>query len=108
MEEGLLVFDDNPDHNLDTKVALAAARYKRKFGTTPNTCYVHPSAEPAGPVGCVEVKPLSTVLKHHFWIGRETPLSHKLHGDERDDAALERVREALLHRDGGAGQMALL
>ena len=108
MEEGLLVFDDNPGHDLDTKVALAAARYKRKFGTTPNTCYVHPSAEPAGPVGCVEVKPLSTVLKDHFWIGCETPLSHKLHGDERDDEALDAVREVLCSRTGGAGQMALL
>ena len=35
-------------------------------------------------------------------------LSHKLHGDERDDEALDAVREVLCSRTGGAGQMALL
>lgn len=36
-------------------------------------------------------------------------LSHRLHGDERDDDALERVREAVsVPRDLVAGQLVLL
>lgn len=36
-------------------------------------------------------------------------LSHRLHGDERDDAALERVREVMVQpRELAVGQLALL
>jgi len=85
MKIGLLWYDDSPK-TLAQKVALAVVAYKRKFGEMPTTCYVNPcqfprpSGWPEGGeiiaaqmlVGPVEVAPLQTVLKHHFWIGRET------------------------------------
>jgi len=39
---------------------------------------------------------------------RELALSYTPHGDERDDEALDAVREVLCSRTGGAGQLALL
>lgn len=76
MNEGLLWYDDDPKRDLPRKVALAAARYAQKHGgVAPDTCYVHPSAL-AGTgggvsVGGVRVRALPTVLRHHFWVGRE-------------------------------------
>ena len=71
MNIGLLWFDDSPK-TLAQKVALATVAYRRKFGEMPTTCFVHPSAsEEKQQVGPVEVAPLSTVLKYHFWIGKE-------------------------------------
>ena len=70
MREGLLWYDDSPKTPAQ-KVALAAIAYRRKFGEMPNACYVHPSAsEEKQQVGPVEVAPLSSVLKYHFWIGQ--------------------------------------
>ena len=80
MIEGLLWFDDDPFRDLAHKIALAAARYRKKFGAPPNVCYVHPSASPVERVGGVEVKPLPTVLVHHFWIGCEVLCSEPYAG----------------------------
>ena len=73
MKTGLLWFDGDPKHDLAHTVALAAARYRQKFGCVPNVCYVHKSAvlPGTGHVGNIEVKPLPTVLRYHFWIGCE-------------------------------------
>jgi hypothetical protein len=71
MKEGLLWFDDST-RSLAHKVALAAVAYRRKFGILPNKCYVNPSTITAPQmVGVVEVEPLATVLRCHFWVGRE-------------------------------------
>ena len=81
MREGLLWYDDNPGRDLAEKIAPAVRRYRRKFGTAPNVCYVHAStlaaaSEPGGngherEVGGVLVASLPSVLRHHFWLGRE-------------------------------------
>ena len=81
MKEGLLWYDDNPGRDLAEKIGRAARRYRQKFGTTPDVCYVHPSVlSPGGTsggngkthkVGGVLVEPLPSVLRHHFWVGRE-------------------------------------
>ena len=78
MKEGLLWYDDNPGRNLAEKIGRAARRYRQKFGTAPDTCYVHPSTLSGAPppdggrkVAGVCVSPLPTVLRHHFWVGRE-------------------------------------
>jgi len=80
---GLLWYDDNPGRDLAEKVGRAARRYRQKFGTSPDVCYVHPSAlndnastklSASGrvrKVGEVRVAPLPTVLQHHFWLGQE-------------------------------------
>lgn len=73
MKEGLLWYDDDPGTTLAQKVARAAARYYQKYDIVPNVCFVHPSAlggnGQATTVGPVSIKPLSSVLRHHFWIG---------------------------------------
>ena len=74
---GMLWFDNDAKTELNAKVARAAEYYRRKYGKTPNMCYVHPSMltrnanalEKAGRTDSVEVRALSTVLPNHFWIG---------------------------------------
>lgn len=71
MKIGLLWYDDS-DRPLAEKVALACARYQRKYGEVPNTCCVHPSAlERPFDVGSVTVEPRPTILRYHLWIGKE-------------------------------------
>lgn len=73
MKQGLLWFD-NSNRDLLAKVGVAATRYRCKFNAEADTCYVHPSALKDGKateVGGVRVVPLLSVLRHHFWIGKE-------------------------------------
>ena len=82
MHVGMLWFDNDTKTGLDNRVERAAQYYQRKYGQTPNMCFVHPSmlAASTPDIGAgmkahgVQVKPLSTVLPNHFWIGinRET------------------------------------
>jgi len=83
MKVGLLWYDDDPGRDLAEKVGRAARRYRQKFGTSPDICYVHPSTLSGNPstglrtsgkvrkVGGVRIAPLPSVLRHHFWVGRE-------------------------------------
>ena len=73
MKEGLLWFDSGPGRDLAEKVGMAARRFKQKFGAPANVCYVHPSAlgDEVRKVNGVRVEPLPSVLRHHFWVGRE-------------------------------------
>jgi hypothetical protein len=74
MKEGLLWYDDS-GRDLAEKIGQAARRYRQKFGTPPDACYVHPSALNGNgktrDVGGVRVTALPTVLRHHFWLGQE-------------------------------------
>ena len=74
MKEGLLWYDDS-GRDLADKVGLAVRRYRQKFGTPPDACYVHPSALKDNgrvkEVGGVRVMALPSVLRHHFWLGQE-------------------------------------
>jgi hypothetical protein len=72
MREGLLWFDDDPRRAIEDKVRQAAARYRQKFGAAPDVCYVNDRAIDRAEVrvGDLRVMPASTVLPHHFWIGR--------------------------------------
>lgn len=72
MREGLLWFDDDPRREMAEKVRQAAARYRQKFGIAPEVCYVNDRAIDRAEVriGDLRVMPASTVLPHHFWIGR--------------------------------------
>ena len=75
MKEGLLWYDDNPGHDLSEKIGRAAQRYRQKFGATPDVCYVHSSALNGNgkvqKVGGMRVSSRPTVLRNHFWVGRE-------------------------------------
>ncbi len=75
MKTGLLWFDDDPGRDLAEKVRRAARRYRQKFGTPANVCYVHPSTLGGNgevqKIGDVRVASKPSVLQHHFWMGRE-------------------------------------
>lgn len=75
MDRGLLWYDDDPRLDLAEKVQKAVRRYRKKFGAAPDACYVHPSALNGNgkmkEVGGVRVMVLPSVLRHHFWLGRE-------------------------------------
>ena len=78
MREGLLWYDDDPGRELAEKIGRAARRYKQKFGSSPDVCYVHPSALSSlggngngRRVDGVHVSSKLSVLRHHFWVGRE-------------------------------------
>lgn len=73
MKEGLLWYDDS-GRDLIEKIGLAARQYRKKFGTPPDACYVHPSMlkdNGRTQVDGVRVAPLPSVLRHHFWLGQE-------------------------------------
>lgn len=75
MKEGLLWYDDDPGRDLAEKIGRAARRYRQKFGSPPDACYVHPSALGGNgqvhKVGGVRITSLPSVLRHHFWLGQE-------------------------------------
>jgi hypothetical protein len=75
MDIGLLWFDNDPRRRLEEKVLRAVAHYQRKYGHTPNVCFVHPSMLNGNGrrsvlrAGGVEVRPGRAILPDHFWIG---------------------------------------
>jgi hypothetical protein len=72
MREGLLWFDDDKSRSLAQKVERAARHYRMKYDRRPTVCYVHSSTlDGCTAIGEMKVEPLSTVLRHHFWIGEE-------------------------------------
>lgn len=71
MNIGMLWFDNDPKANLKLKVERAASYYQRKYGQTPDVCFVHPSmvlSNPEKPPS-IEIRTNSSVLPNHFWIG---------------------------------------
>lgn len=77
MYVGMLWFDNDNKSDLNNRVERAAEYYQRKYGKTPNMCYVHPSMltpaevddEASLNTNGVRVRPLPTILPNHFWIG---------------------------------------
>ena len=75
MKWGLLWFDDASD-DLAAKVTRAVAAFVERYGTVPDSCYVHPSALGNGvkagmTVAGVQVWGRRETLCHHFWVGPE-------------------------------------
>jgi len=59
------------DGALEDRIQRAAVRYMEKYGSKPNTCFVHPEllrGEMFNMPG-YRVIPHHTVLKDHLWIG---------------------------------------
>jgi len=77
IQEGLLWFDDSPTRATADKIGNAVARYRQKYGHSPDVCYVHPTClavDNASMVGGVQVVAAKSVLPCHFWLGvQETP-----------------------------------
>jgi len=70
LREGLLWYDDS-DLDLRTKVMEAAERYEEKFGARPNRCYINPECLPdaAPPLNGIKVVTSNAVLPNRFWVG---------------------------------------
>ncbi len=82
MNVGMLWFDNDKKADLQVKVARAASYYRKKYGQSPNLCFVHPSMLPAGRDSSpgnkkrnalqtkgVEIRPSKSLLPNHFWLG---------------------------------------
>jgi hypothetical protein len=74
MEVGLLWYDDS-NGDLASKVQEAAERYREKFGRRPDRCYVNPASVPGTGKGVsldgIKVVASPTILPNHFWVGVE-------------------------------------
>jgi hypothetical protein len=71
MNTGMLWFDDDPKIDLSAKILRATEYYQKKYGQTPNICFVHPSTKvevPAKSFG-VDVQVNQMILPNHFWLG---------------------------------------
>ena len=75
MRTGMLWFDNDPKTDLPAKVVRAAAYYQKKYGCSPNLCFVHPSMlqVEAKKTGEIELRPSRQVLPNHFWLGMNEP-----------------------------------
>lgn len=73
MNTGMLWFDNDPKTALDEKVAKAAEYFRKKYGSSPDCCMVHPTmlAESEHKAGSITVRPWRTVTPGHLWIGVE-------------------------------------
>jgi len=73
MITGMLWFDNDQNSTLSNKIDRAAQYYKKKYGRTPDICFVHPKmvegAAENKQTSDMEVKASDLILLHHFWIG---------------------------------------
>jgi len=80
MDIGMLWFDNDPSTSFQSKVLQASMYYQKKYGRSPDICFVHPSMVDNGAqkkealtgdqrVKGVQVEGSDRVLPHHFWIG---------------------------------------
>lgn len=73
MDIGMLWFDNDRNSDLNVKVERAAAYYQKKYGQSPNICFVHPSMVPASEkqpkADAIELRTSQSLLPNHFWLG---------------------------------------
>ena len=72
MHTGMLWFD-NSQTALHTKIRKAIDYYYKKYGRTPDLCLVHPSMlnDSKLEIEKITVRPYRPVLPGHLWIGVE-------------------------------------
>ena len=73
MKEGLLWFDNDPNHKLADKVKQAAVRYKVRMQCKPTICYVNVDdySDKTPKVNGIVLRPSITVRPNYLWIGVE-------------------------------------
>ena len=85
MDIGMLWFDNDHGADLNAKVKRAASYYQKKYGQSPNLCFVHPSMlstngnkpgsnskpqnEAPNKTAGVELRTSNSLLPNHFWLG---------------------------------------
>jgi len=74
MDIGMLWFD-NGNADLKTRIERAAAYYRTKYGKTPNLCFVNPLILGNQKIllKYIQVKSCKTIQMNHFWMGNEEP-----------------------------------
>lgn len=74
MITGMLWFDNDQNTTLTNKIDRAAQYYKKKYGHSPDVCFVHPTmieaAAESKQTAAMEIKASEMILLHHLWIGR--------------------------------------
>ena len=72
MHTGMLWFD-NSQTALNTKIRKAIDYYHKKYGRSPDLCLVHPSMlkDSNLEVEKITIRPYRPVLPGHLWIGVE-------------------------------------
>ena len=71
MNTGMLWFDNDPKLEFSVKIIRASEYYQKKYGQTPNVCFVNPATKvevPSKSFG-VEVQVNQMILPNHFWLG---------------------------------------
>ncbi len=72
MKLGLLWYDNDPKKSFEKKISEASVRFREKFGSDPNVCYMNPadlsSPAPTVPLRFIGVK---IIRPHHFWLEHE-------------------------------------
>ena len=71
MNTGMLWYDDDPRLDLAAKIEKARGYYLKKYGKSPNLCFVNPSMinHPLPKVGEISVQADQMILPNHFWLG---------------------------------------
>lgn len=71
MNTGMLWFDDDPKLDLVTKINKASDYYIKKYGRSPNLCFINPSmvSDPPPRASGIIVQTDQMVLPNHFWLG---------------------------------------
>jgi len=72
MHTGMLWFD-NSETELNTKIQKAVDYYHKKYGRTPDLCLVHPNMlkDTILEEEKITIRPYRPVLPGHIWIGIE-------------------------------------
>lgn len=73
MRTGMLWFDNNDQHDMESKLQRAVDYYEKKYGKRPSVCVVHPltmAGNQKDPLG-LDIRTSNNVLPHHFWLGEE-------------------------------------
>lgn len=68
MNIGMLWYDNSNLTQVD-KIKKAAAYYQKKYGKTPNCCWVNHKQFPDQVIEGIEIKSARTVMTNHLWIG---------------------------------------
>lgn len=72
MDVGLLWYEHG-SIPLETSVREAAAYYLKKYGKSPDLCFIHPATGNECQVDGIAVKHSRSQLPNHFWIGVNSP-----------------------------------
>ncbi len=71
MTTGMLWYDDDPRLDLVAKIEKARGYYLKKYGRSPNLCFVNPAmlSKPLPRVGEISVQEDQMILLNHLWLG---------------------------------------